>query len=180
MIHPLADVQSHAIGAGTRIWQYVIILEHARIGSNCNVCSHVLIENDVVIGNNVTIKSGVQVWDGVTIADGAFIGPNVTFVNDRTPRSKHYGKPLGRTSVGKGASIGGNATLVCGITIGDYAMIGAGAVVTKDVGRYQLWYGNPAVHRGYVSADGEPMDLDFCARQSGQRYRFIADRLVPE
>lgn len=180
MIHPLADVQCRNIGHGTRIWQYVVILERAHIGNNCNVCSHVLIENDVLIGNEVTIKSGVQIWDGVTIDDRVFIGPNVTFINDRTPRSKHYAKPIGRTWIGKGASIGGNATLMCGIKVGDHAMIGAGAVVTKDVGRHELWYGNPAFRRGYVSADGDPIGLDFRSKQSGRKYSFTDGGLVPD
>ena len=120
------------------------MLPQARIGENCNVCSHCLIENDVVIGNNVTIKSGVQIWDGVRIEDNVFVGPNVTFTNDKFPRSKQYPEKFWQTVLKKGCSIGANSTIVCGITIGENAMIGAGSVVTKDVPANELWLGNPA------------------------------------
>ncbi len=143
MIHQLSDVQSKNIGKDTNVWQYVVILEKAIIGSNCNICSHCFIENDVVIGDGVTIKCGVQVWDGVTIKNDVYIGPNVTFTNDKFPRSKQYKEPE-RTVVEKGASIGANATILCGITIGQYAMIAAGAVVTKDVSPNTIVMGNPA------------------------------------
>ena len=102
-IHPLSDVQSQNIGAGTRIWQYCVVLPHAIIGNNCNICAQVLIENDVIIGDNVTVKSGVQLWDGLRIEDNVFIGPNVTFTNDKFPRSKHYPKQFPQTLVRKGA-----------------------------------------------------------------------------
>ncbi|MGN0730484.1 MAG: acyltransferase [Treponema sp.] len=144
MIHKLSDVQSKVIGENTNIWQFCVVLPQAKIGENCNICANVLIENDVVIGNNVTIKSGVQLWDGVTVEDDVFIGPNVTFTNDLFPRSKVYPKEFARTVVKKGASIGANATILCGITIGENAMIGAGSVVTKDVPGGELWVGNPA------------------------------------
>lgn len=143
MIHSFADVQSNKIGKDTRVWQYVVILEKAVIGDGCNICSHCFIENDVVIGNHVTIKCGVQIWDGITIKDDVFVGPNVTFTNDKFPRSKQYKEPL-KTVVEKGASIGANATILCGITIGENAMIAAGAVVTKDVAVNTLVAGNPA------------------------------------
>lgn len=144
MIHPLSDVQSKKIGKDTRIWQFVVVLPNAEIGNDCNVCANVLIENDVHIGNHVTIKSGVQVWDGVTLEDNVFVGPNVTFTNDIYPRSKVYPKEFAKTLVKKGASIGANSTIVAGIIIGEYAMIGAGSVVTKDVPAGELWLGNPA------------------------------------
>lgn len=106
-IHPLSDVQSAHIGPNTRIWQFVVILPGARIGAECNICSHVLIENDVIIGDRVTVKSGVQVWDGLRLEDDVFVGPNVTFTNDRYPRSKHYPDSFPLTTVQRGASIGG-------------------------------------------------------------------------
>jgi acetyltransferase-like isoleucine patch superfamily enzyme len=143
-IHPLSDVQSKDIGEGTTVWQFCIILEGAKIGSNCNINCQVFIENDVVIGNNVTIKPGVQIWDGITLEDNVFIGPNATFTNDLKPQSKNYPKKFLRTTVKKGASIGANATILPGITIGENAMIGAGSVVLKDVPAHTLWVGNPA------------------------------------
>ena len=143
-IHPLSDVQSENIGDDSRIWQFCVVLPKAVIGNNVNICSHCLIENDVVIGHNVTIKSGVQIWDGITIEDDVFIGPNVTFTNDKIPRSKQYPDTFLKTRVCKGASIGANATILPGITIGAGAMIGAGAVVTKDVPANLTVYGNPA------------------------------------
>lgn len=132
-IHPLSDVQSKNIGKDTKIWQFCVVLEKAVIGKNCNICAHVLIENDVIVGDNVTVKSGVQLWDGIRIEDNVFIGPNVTFTNDLYPRSKKYPEKFLQTIVKKGASIGANATIIPGITIGENAMIAAGSIVTKDV-----------------------------------------------
>lgn len=145
MIHPLSDVQSSNIGEGTRIWQFCVVLPEAVIGTNCNICSHVFIENKVLIGNNVTIKCGVQIWDGITIEDNVFIGPNVTFCNDKYPQSGNRGFQLLSTTVKQGASIGANATILPGITIGENAIIGAGAVVTKDVLPGQTIIGNGIV-----------------------------------
>lgn len=133
MIHPLSDCQSKNIGKDTNIWQFCVVLPGAQIGENCNICSHCFIENDVKIGNNVTVKCGVQLWDGIEIEDDVFIGPNVTFTNDKYPRSKQYPEKFLRTKICKGASIGANATICPGITIGEKAMIAAGAVVTKDI-----------------------------------------------
>lgn len=158
MIHPLADVHSQNIGEHTDIWQFCVVLEGAVIGNNCNINAHVLIENDVSIGNNVTIKPGVQVWDGVTIADNVFIGPNVTFTNDFLPRSKQYPKEFLKTTLKKGVSIGANSTIIGGVTIDEYAMVGAGSVVTKDIGTQELWYGHPAKHQGYVCKCGNRCD----------------------
>ena len=132
-IHPLSDVQSKNIGLDTKIWQFCVVLEKAVIGKNCNICAHVLIENDVIIGDNVTVKSGVQLWDGIRIEDNVFIGPNVTFTNDLYPRSKKYPEKFLQTIVKKGASIGANATILPGITIGENAMIAAGSIVTENV-----------------------------------------------
>lgn len=144
MIHPLSDVKSTNIGDNTNIWQFCVVFPEAKIGTGCNICANVLIENEVVIGNNVTVKSGVQLWDGVTLEDNVFVGPNVTFTNDLFPRSKNPDWKLSKTVVKKGASIGANATILCGITIGENAMIGAGSVVTKDVPAGEIWIGNPA------------------------------------
>lgn len=141
--HQSSEVQTKKIGVNTRIWQYVVILQRAVIGDDCNICSHCFIENDVVIGNRVTVKCGVQLWDGVTLEDDVFIGPNVTFTNDRFPRSKHFKEPV-KTFVKKKASIGANATILCGIKIGENAMVAAGAVVTKDVPPNTVVAGNPA------------------------------------
>ena len=134
MIHPLSDVKSKNIGRGSTIWQFCVVLPHAIIGENCNICSHCFIENDVIIGNNVTIKNGVQLWDGMRIEDNVFIGPNVSFTNDKYPRSKQYPAKFLQTTIKKGASIGAGAVILPGVTIGEYALIGAGAIVTKDVG----------------------------------------------
>ena len=144
MIHKMSDVQSTQIGENTNVWQFCVVLPNAVIGSNCNICSHCLIENDVLIGNNVTIKSGVQIWDGIEIQDNVFIGPNVTFTNDLKPRSKCYPEDFLRTKVCQGASIGANATILPGITIGEGAMVGAGSVVVKDVPANTTVVGNPA------------------------------------
>lgn len=158
MIHKLADIQSQNIGENTNIWQFCVVLKNAKIGNDCNINAGVLVENNVVIGDNVTIKSGVQIWDGITLEDNVFIGPNVTFTNDFLPRSKQYLKEFLKTTIKKSASIGANSTIVGGITIEEYAMIGAGSVVTKDVGIQELWYGNPAKHKGYVCKCGQKCD----------------------
>lgn len=133
MIHELSDVQSKNIGKDTNIWQYCVILKDAVIGENCNICSHCFIENDVKIGNNVTIKCGVQVWDGIEIEDNVFIGPNVTFCNDKYPKSRNHNFKLEKTIIKKGASIGANCTILPGVTIGENALVAAGTVITKDV-----------------------------------------------
>ena len=143
-IHPSSDVQSKQIGEGTRIWQYVVILPGAVIGRDGNICSHCFIENNVVVGDRVTVKCGVQLWDGVTLEDDVFVGPNVTFTNDLQPRSRNAAAKLLPTFVKKGASIGANATILPGLTIGEGAMVGAGSVVTKDVPPRTLVVGNPA------------------------------------
>jgi len=144
MIHNLSDVQSSKIGKDTKIWQFVVVLPKAIIGDNCNICSHCLIENEVSVGDNVTIKSGVQVWDGITLESNVFIGPNVTFTNDKKPRSKQFISEYPKTIIKKGASIGANSTILPGIIIGENAMIGAGSVVTKNVPANEIWLGNPA------------------------------------
>ena len=143
-IHYLADVAECQIGNRTRVWQFVVVLKGAKIGADCNICAHTLIEGDVVIGDRVTVKSGVQIWNGSVIGDDVFIGPNATFCNDLYPRSKQYPTKFSGVTIHNGASIGANATLLPGITIGETAMVGAGAVVTKDVPARALVVGNPA------------------------------------
>lgn len=145
MIHPLASVHPNAeIGEGTTVWQFVVVLDGARIGADCNLNAHTLVEGGAVLGDRVTLKSGVYVWDGITLEDDVFCGPNATFTNDKSPRSKVRPPAFVPTRVGKGASIGAGAVILPGITIGEGAMIGAGAVVTKDVAAGEVVMGNPA------------------------------------
>lgn len=152
-IHQNAIVESTAIGDGTQIWAFVHVLPGAKIGRDCTICDQTFIENEVIIGDRVTIKCGVQVWDGVTICDDVFLGPNVTFTNGPFPRGKHYPETYLKTIVREGASIGGNATILPGITIGQNAMVGAGAVVTKDVPANAIVLGNPAQIVGYNNSE---------------------------
>jgi acetyltransferase-like isoleucine patch superfamily enzyme/dTDP-4-dehydrorhamnose 3,5-epimerase-like enzyme len=155
-IHPLADVKTGQIGDGTRIWQFAVVLDGARIGSDCNICSHCFVENDVMVGNRVTIKNGVQLWNAVRVGDDVFIGPNVTFSNDKFPRSKHHlGSPL-VTEIESGASLGAGATILPGLRIGRNAMVGAGAVVTRSVPANAIVVGNPARIVGYDNARAHP------------------------
>jgi UDP-2-acetamido-3-amino-2,3-dideoxy-glucuronate N-acetyltransferase len=157
-IHESADVQTNYVGAGTKIWQFVVVLNGARIGQYCNINAHCLLEGNTVIGDNTTLKSGVYVWNGLRIGNNVFVGPNVTFVNDQRPKNKRYiTHPL--TIIEDDVSIGANSCIGAGLTIGKGAMTGMGAVVTKDVPPYALVYGNPAVIKGWVDEDGEPMSL---------------------
>ena len=149
-IHPLSDVQSSRIGEGTRIWQFSVVLKDASIGRDCNICAHTLIENDVVLGDGVTIKSGVYIWDGTRIGNNVFIGPCATFTNDKMPRSKVYPDAFSKIVIEDHASIGANATLLPGVTIGKHAMVGAGSVVTKDVPACAVVVGNPAKIIKYI------------------------------
>ena len=144
MIHPLSDCQNKNIPASTNVWQYCVVLPGAQIGENVNICSHCFIENEVKIGNNVTIKCGVQIWDGITIEDDVFIGANVTFTNDKYPKSKNADWQLLTTVIKSGASIGAGSTILPGLTIGENAIVGACSVVTKDIPSGELWLGNPA------------------------------------
>jgi UDP-2-acetamido-3-amino-2,3-dideoxy-glucuronate N-acetyltransferase len=148
--HASAIVETESVGAGTQVWAFVHILPGAHIGEDCNLCDHVFIENDVLVGDRVTIKSGVQLWDGVRIEDDVFIGPNATFTNDHFPRSKQYPEKYAVTVIQKGASIGANATILPGVTVGRNAMVGAGSVVTKDIPPNAIVAGNPARIVNYV------------------------------
>jgi UDP-2-acetamido-3-amino-2,3-dideoxy-glucuronate N-acetyltransferase len=156
--HPEALVESREIGPRSRIWAFAHVLPGARIGADCNLCDHTLIEGGAVLGDRVTVKSGVQLWDGVTLEDDVFVGPNATFANDRFPRSRERPRAFARTVVREGASIGANATILPGVAIGARAMIGAGAVVTRDVPAGAVVVGNPGRVRGYVEGNG-PLEL---------------------
>jgi UDP-2-acetamido-3-amino-2,3-dideoxy-glucuronate N-acetyltransferase len=177
LIHHSADVQTENIGKDTYVWQNCVILKGASIGNNCNINCNVFIENDVVVGNNVTVKSGVQLWDGLRIADNVFIGPNATFTNDVVPRSKKYPEIFLQTVICTGASIGANATIKAGVTIGEYAMVGMGSVVTKSILPYTLWFGNPAVQKGYVTMNGEIVGLDLLDKKTGKQYCYVNNKL---
>jgi acetyltransferase-like isoleucine patch superfamily enzyme len=158
--HPTSDVQTDNIGEGTRVWQFCVVLAEATIGGDCNICSHCFIENDVVIGDRVTVKCGVQIWDGITIEDDVFIGPNATFTNDFVPRSRQIPREFARTTLKKSASIGANATILPGLTIGEAALVGAGSVVTKDVPAFAVVVGSPARLVGWICRCGSRLKLD--------------------
>jgi UDP-2-acetamido-3-amino-2,3-dideoxy-glucuronate N-acetyltransferase len=154
-VHPHALCESTAIGENTRVWAFAHVLPGATIGKDCNICDHVFIENDVVVGDRVTVKCGVQLWDGLRVSDDVFIGPNVTFSNDKYPKSKQYQPRVEETHIGRGASIGGGAAVLPGLRIGSRAMVGAGAVVTHDVPARAVVSGNPARIVGYVDTKRE-------------------------
>lgn len=159
-IHPSAICESADIGKGTRIWAFVHVLKNAKIGLECNICDHCFIENDVKIGNRVTIKNGISIWDGITIEDDVFLGPHCVLTNDLYPRSKVHHSEYIKTLIKKGATIGANATVICGITLGKYCMVGAGAVVTKNVPDFALVTGNPARFNYWMSKTGEKLNFD--------------------
>ena len=151
-IHPSALVESAKIGSGTRIWAFAHVMKDAEIGSGCNICDHAFIESHAKLGNNVTVKNGVAIWDGVVIEDDVFLGPNVALTSDPNPRAE-IKKPreqwLG-TLIRKGATIGANATVLCGITVGSYAFVAAGAVATRNVPDYALVVGVPGRISGWM------------------------------
>lgn len=156
-VHPQGICESPTVGEGTTIWAFAHVLPGAVIGRDVNINDQVFIENDVLIGDRVTVKSGVQLWDGIELQDDVFVGPNVTFTNDRFPRSKQYPESFPRTVVERGASIGGGAVILPGIRIGRSAMVGAGAVVTRDVPPYAIVAGNPARVKGYTDNEGNKL-----------------------
>jgi len=158
-VHPLALCESTDIGKNTRVWAFSHIMKNVKIGEECNFGDHSFVESNVTIGNRVTVKNGVAIWHGVTIDDDVFLGPNCVLTNDLFPRSKIYHSEDIPTLIKKGASIGANATIICGITIGEFAMIGAGSVVTKDVLPYSLVVGVPAKVIGYVGKNGDRINF---------------------
>lgn len=149
-VHPMAILETRDVGSGSRIWAFAHVLAEARIGRDANICDHVFIENDVVLGDRVTVKCGVQLWDGTRAEDDVFIGPNATFTNDASPRSKKYPDRFLHTVLRAGCSVGANATILPGLTLGPQSVIGAGAVVTRSVPPFAIVVGNPARIRGYV------------------------------
>ena len=157
-VHPQGICESKNVGAGTRVWAFAHVLPGANIGRDCNICDHVFVENDVTLGDRVTVKCGVQLWDGIHLEDDVFVGPNVTFSNDPFPRSKARPARFATTNVRSGASIGANATILPGVEIGSFAMVGAGAVVTRSVPARAIAVGNPARIVGYVQADSTRRD----------------------
>jgi acetyltransferase-like isoleucine patch superfamily enzyme len=170
-VHPNALVETEQIGEGTRIWAFAHVMQGAIIGRNCNICDHAFVESNVVIGDGVTIKNGVAIWDGVTLGNNVFLGPNAVFTNDLNPRAevKKAHDQFVPTQVMEGATIGANATIVCGVTLGRYAFVGAGTVVIRDVPAYGLVVGNPARQIGYMCECGETLP-DSLACSCGNRF----------
>ncbi len=171
-IHPTALVATKAIGEGTRIWAFVNILAGAKIGRDCNICDRCFIENHVTLGDRVTVKCGVSLYDGLTLENDVFVGPDVTFANDPRPRSGRHLDAYPPTLVREGASLGAGSILLPGVTVGRYAMVGAGALVTRDVPDFAMAYGSPAQVHGYVCRCGVTLRFDdsvaVCA--CGRRY----------
>ena len=157
MIHPTAIVLTSNIGANTSVWQFCVVSEEVFIGSDCNICSHCFIEKGVIIGDRVTVKNGVQLWTGLSIGNDVFIGPNVTFCNDRKPRSKRYPSEFQTTVIKSGASIGAGAVILPGLSVGHNALVGAGAVVTSDVKDFAQVQGCPAKQVAWVGKDGKKL-----------------------
>jgi len=171
-VHALGICETPNVGDDTTIWAFAHVLPGAVIGKNVNINDHVFIENDVVVGDRVTVKSGVQLWDGVELQDDVFIGPNVTFTNDRYPRSKQYPTSFPRIVVEQGASVGGGAVLLPGITVGRSAIVGAGAVVTRDVPPFAIVTGSPARVTGYMDTAGQKL--------SSPLAEMATDRVAPD
>ena len=176
--HETAIVDSEHIGDETKIWDFSHVLPDAVIGKNCNICAHTFIENDVIIGDNVTIKCGVYIWDGIRLASNVFIGPNVTFTNDLRPRSKQYPLKIVKTIIDEWASIGANSTIIVGVKIGKYAMIGAGSVVTKSIPNNTLFYGNPARFKAYICNCGEKLDSNLRCNICKKSYTLSDKNLI--
>lgn len=179
--HPTAEISPDAaVGAGTRFWQHCIVLKGAHIGRDCKFAHNVFVEGGVWVGDRVTVKDNVCLYNGLEVADDVFIGPNAVFTNVRNPRAHVSRKDAFEpTRIARGVTIGANATIVCGNAVADYAMIGAGAVVTRDVRAFALMAGNPARRIGWVSAAGEILKDDLVCPRTGDRYRLEGDALVP-
>ena len=185
-VHPNALVASDRIGKGSRIWAFSNVQKDVVIGEDCNICDHCFVESHVTIGHRVTVKNGVSLWDGMTIEDNVFIGPNAVFTNDIYPRSKVYHQEPDRTLLKEGCTIGANAVVVAGHTIGRWALIGAGAVVTKDVPDFTLWFGNPARFAAYICKCAERLSFNQSAQgqksvrcSCGLSYHLVNGLVVP-
>jgi acetyltransferase-like isoleucine patch superfamily enzyme len=182
-VHPHALIDEGAeIGAGTRIWAFAHILPGAVVGQDCNICDHTFIEGKVRLGNRVTLKCGVFLWDGVVVEDDVFIGPGAGFVNDLRPRSKNIYRKYTSTLLRQGCSIGANATILAGIRIGRFAMVGAGAVVTRDVPDFALVVGNPSRFRRWVCRCGENLTCrdNYAVCDCGRQYRLNEESKLAE
>lgn len=181
--HPTAVIDEGArIGAGTQIWHFCHIMPGAVIGSGCNLGQNVFVDNGAVIGNGVKIQNNVSVYNRVVVEDDVFLGPSVVFTNVLNPRSFIEQKNAFRpTLICKGATLGANATIVCGVEIGEYALIGAGSVVTRNVAPYALVYGNPARQAGWVSKSGLRLHFqggEAACPATGERYRLQENAVV--
>lgn len=184
-IHPSSIVDPGAqIGAGTKIWHFCHLMPTCRIGEHCNIGQNVFIDNNTIIGNGVKIQNNVSVYNGVEVEDGAFLGPSMVFTNVINPRSFIERKAeFKKTLIGKGATIGANATVICGVEVGAYSLIGAGAVVTKNVPAYALMMGNPARQKGWVSEAGITLKFNHesnaVCSETGKKYKLENEKVIP-
>lgn len=183
-IHPAALVDPGAnIGHWTRVWAFAHVVRGAVVGEDCNLCDHTFVEGKVRIGNRVTLKCGVYLWDGLVLEDDVFVGPGAVFTNDLRPRSRCVPREYPTTLLKQGCSIGAGAVILPGLTIGRWAMVGAGAVVTRDVPDFALVAGNPARHRGWVCRCGRKLsfcDQDTCRCECGRGYRKLSESRIDE
>lgn len=179
-VHPTALVESDHVGAGTRVWAFAHVMDGAVIGKECKVGDHAFIESGAILGDRVTVKNGCLIWHGVHIADEVFVGPNVVFTNDLRPRVRFQttAEDWMETEVHSGASLGANSTIVCGISIGRNALVGAGSVVTKNVPDHALVVGNPARQRGWVCECGAMLNSELACRECGLQYVMSASGLT--
>lgn len=179
MVHENAIVEKGAsIGKRTRVWAFAHILSGAKIGDDCNICDHTFIEGKVVVGDRVTLKCGVYLWDGINIEDDVFVGPGAVFTNDRKPRSRKYPSDYLKTHLREGCSIGANSTVLAGLTIGCWSMVGAGSVVTRSVPDFGVVWGNPARFQYWICRCAETLKFDasdVATCQCGARYRVDSD-----
>ncbi len=182
--HPTALVdEGCVIGKGSKIWHFSHIMPNCKLGENCNIGQNVVVSPEVVLGKNVKVQNNVSIYTGVTCDDDVFLGPSMVFTNVINPRSAVNRKnEYAKTHVGKGASIGANATIVCGHDIGEYAFIGAGAVVTKNVPPYSLWVGNPAKQMGWISEYGHRLEFNkdgiAICKESNQKYKLENNKIT--